>query len=163
MTQEIPVQNDSYKVVKFNSRLRCDPQLQLFHNTRHAAPKHSFINKSGVELRSPWLSRFDWVLDANLEADHGEGQAVVLSILKESPRCVFVKLRLLPLFVNHILPQLDQSILLYIGNANLALSQCRVDIPALVEHPKIHRLFCENKNSRSVVHNNCLNLQMSIS
>ena len=84
-----------------------DPQLALYHNTRHAVLNHSFIDKTGKQLRSPWLSRFDWVLDVGLEAGFSKQSEVVLSKQRENPRSVFVKHNLLRVFVLKVQPQLQ--------------------------------------------------------
>ena len=58
------------------------------HNTRHASPRHAGLKDSAL-LRSEWLERFDWVLDAPLGARSAE--QVVLTRNREIPRSVFVK------------------------------------------------------------------------
>ncbi len=123
-----------------------DPQLDLYHNTRHASESHASIKKDLKHLRSAWLSRFDWVLDVGLQAGYKKRPHYILTRQRERPRTVFINLRLMTDFVVELLPRLEQPAVLYIGNVDFPVSHCNVDLLALAEHPKIAQIFCENKN-----------------
>jgi hypothetical protein len=137
-----------FELVRWTPQRATDVRLQLYHNTRHASPHHSRLRGlQGWQLRSPWLSRFDWVLDAHLEAEPSERPIrICLTQQRVTPRSVFIKAGLLPLFVAHVLPDLEQAVTLYVGNANLPLSAQIEAMQAACKHPLVHAVFCENKD-----------------
>ncbi|MGR8933737.1 MAG: hypothetical protein ACU837_05015, partial [Gammaproteobacteria bacterium] len=124
-----------------------DPLLDCYHNTRHASQRHAWLtDKQGWHLRSPWLSRFDWILDAHLEADFRQRDRLFLSKQRQTPRTIFVRTDLLNVFFRHVLPTIHRPVALYLGNAEIPLSACGVEINKLVRHPLIHHVFAENKD-----------------
>lgn len=126
---------------------RHDPLLDLFHNTRHASPRHAALRRMrGWQVRSPWLSRFDWVLDAHLEAEPGERGRPVLTKQRATPRSVFVKAGFLTPFLDHVEPTLERPVVVYVGNSNLPLSWYLGDVHRLARRPTIQAIFCENKD-----------------
>ncbi len=124
-----------------------DARLQRFHNTRHASPWHMALKDRPAEaIRSPWLSRFDWVFDVGLDEGNREGAKPILNVLRREPASVFVKSGRLKDFEQQILPRLTQPVLLYVGNGDCSLAQNRVDIDQLLRHPMIHKIACENRD-----------------
>ena len=144
---EQALQDRHFKEVFFRPDKGYDPLLDVYHNTRHASRRHaSLVEKQGWHLRSPWLSRFDWILDAHLEAEYRNSDSLWLTKQRRTPRTVFVKCGLLDLFVSRVLPAINSRIVLYIGNGEVPLSACGTNLEALVRHPMIHRVFAENRD-----------------
>ena len=135
------------ETVRLTTPSRHDSLLDLFHNTRHASPRHARLGTMrGWELRSPWLSRFDWVLDAPLETEPGERRHPVLTKRRATPRSVFVKAGLLKQFLDHVLATLEGPVTVYVGNGNLPVSAYVGDVHRLASQPMVHAIFCENKD-----------------
>jgi hypothetical protein len=133
--------------IRLTTPSRHDPLLDLYHNTRHASRRHALLRgMKGWQVRSPWLSRFDWVIDAHLEAEPGARGPTVLTKRRETPRSVFVKAGWLDSFVEHLLPALEKPVAVYMGNANHALSKCAGGVHRLLGHPMVRAIFCENKD-----------------
>lgn len=133
--------------VRLTTPSRHDPLLDLYHNTRHASPRHARLaTMRGWQLRSPWLSRFDWVLDVPLETEPGERGRPVLTKRRSIPRSVFVKAGCLKQFLDHVLATLERPVAVYVGNGNLPLSKYVGSVHRLAGQPMIHAIFCENKD-----------------
>jgi len=124
-----------------------DPLLDLFHNTRHASPRHGLIrDRVRWRLASPWLLRFDWILDAPLAIPSTNPERLCLTRRRAVPQTVFVKTGQVDVFMDHVLPHIWYPVLLYIGNGDLPLSRSGAKLNDLLDHPMIHRVFCENKD-----------------
>ena len=141
------MQDAPFKEIDYSPGLDYDPLLDTYHNTRHASQRHAFLqDKQGWHLRSPWLSRFDWILDAHLEADFWGSDQHFLTKQRRTPRTVFVKASLIELFIRHVLPTISHRILLYLGNDDLPLSAYGEHIRKIVAHPIVHQVFAENRD-----------------
>lgn len=138
---------DEIQEINFNPDKDFDPLLDLYHNTRHASPRHQVLTeKAGWHLRSPWLSRFDWILDVHLEATYQKSPDIILTKQRENPRTIFVKAGRVDLFVEQVLPTIQKPVVVYIGNGNVPPSQCHAALQQLQDHPMVHALFCEQKD-----------------
>lgn len=141
------MQDKPYDEIHYIPDKGYDPLLDYYHNTRHASQRHAFLtDKQGWHLRSPWLSRFDWILDTHLEADFRQSDNLFLTKQRQTPRTVFVRIDLLNLFFQHVLPEINSPIVLYLGNAEISLSACGIEINKLIRHPLVYHIFAENKD-----------------
>ncbi|MEO1367432.1 MAG: hypothetical protein AAFX50_09660, partial [Acidobacteriota bacterium] len=131
------------EVIRLDAPPPSAPGLARWHTTRFASPRHRMI---GDRAGAPWLSRFDWVLDAPLSRAPKSPDEVVLTRLRERPRTVFCRAGRLRLFLDRVLPTIDAPVSLYVGNSNVPLSQEAGDASRIVPDPRIRAFFCENKD-----------------
>ena len=138
---------EEIKEIQFKPDKDYDPLLDLYHNTRHASPRHQWLNdKEGWHMRSPWLSRFDWILDVHLGAKYDPHPKIHLTKQRDIPRTVFIKSGKAALFINQVLPAIYKPVVLYIGNGNVPPSECLEALGQLIDHPMVHQIFCEQKD-----------------
>ncbi|MEM1182729.1 MAG: hypothetical protein AAGM22_30575 [Acidobacteriota bacterium] len=131
------------EVISLDAPPASSPELEAWHTTRFASPRHRAI---GDRAGAPWHARFDWVLDAPLSRPPSSGDETVLTQFRGRPRTVFCKSGRLRLFLDRVMPRLDEPVTVYVGNSNVPLSQEAGDASRIVPDPRIRAFFCENKD-----------------
>lgn len=142
--------------------------LLLFHNTRHASPRHRELERK-TDSTSPWLVRFDLIIDAPLDWKPGNptigrlldripGQMFMPRIVTRRvhpPKTVFVKTNHLRFFIKSVLPEINHEFVLYVGNADKSIGRVLnlTEMCGLLADDRIVRIFTEQKDvdSRRIV------------
>jgi hypothetical protein len=128
--------------------MEINEKLFLVHNTRHASGRHRGIGKD-TNSTSPWISRFDLIIDTYLNWRPGmPPMKKVKTVQKEPPRTVFVKTNHLKYFIKEILPSLDSEFVLYLGNADKSI-RSRLnpeEVDRFLNEDKITKIFSEQND-----------------
>jgi hypothetical protein len=125
-----------------------NPKLKLFHNTRHASARHRKIDRA-ENSTSPWLAKFDWIIDTNLDWKRGMRTMNKVKTERASPpKTVFVKMNHLRYFINAVLPTIDSDFVLCLGNADKSIKRVlnREQRKKLLSEKKIIKIFSEEKD-----------------
>jgi hypothetical protein len=127
--------------------LEINPKLKLFHNTRHASGRHR-ISKN-ENSTSPWLAKFDWVIDTHLDWKRGmKTMSKIKTEQRSPPKTVFVKMNHLKYFMKNILPTIESEFVLCLGNADKSIKRVlrREARKQLLQEKKIIKIFSEEKD-----------------
>ncbi len=127
---------------------KINPKLKLFHNTRHASGRHSKISRN-ENSTSPWLEKFDWIIDTHLDWKRGmRTMSKIKTEQRSPPQTVFVKMNHLKHFINNILPTIESEFVLCLGNADKSIKRVlrRDQRKRLLNEKKIIKIFSEEKD-----------------
>jgi hypothetical protein len=133
--------------IRYRSVGGWDWRLEAHHNTRHATRRHGAAgHMTGRQVSSPWLARFDWVLDRHPETEPGATGPTILTKRRDQPRSVFVRLGRLEVFLDAVLPRLEQPVVVYLGNRDQPLSRFLPNLHRILGDPRVAAVFSEHRD-----------------